>query len=87
MRFPISRRASLINLGALGLMGIGGCAPQINSHSREDQITGLFDGSVIDAFFYAFGPYEFARSLQALSGQIDVGDTLASRDKLAQAAG
>ena len=87
MRFPISRRASLINLGALGLMGIGGCAPQINSHSREDQITGLFDGSVIDAFFYAFGPYEFARSLQALSGQIDVGDTLVSRDKLAQAAG
>ena len=44
------------------------------------------DGTVVEAFFYAFGPYEFARSMQALSGQIHVGDRLISEEALADAA-
>jgi hypothetical protein len=49
-------------------------------------MTGALDGTVVDAFFYAFGPYEFARSMQALSGQINVGDRLISEEALAEAA-
>ena len=87
MRPVITRRAALFNLSAFSLLAVPGCAPsQPDPNSREDQLTGALDGTVIDAFFYAFGPYEFARSIQALSGQIDVGDTLVSEDALADAA-
>ena len=86
MRPVITRRAALFNLSAFSLLAVPGCAPsQPDPNSREDQLTGALDGTVIDAFFYAFGPYEFARSIQALSGQIDVGDTLVSEDALADA--
>ena len=87
MRHGITRRAALFNLPAASLIALPGCAPiQPDPNSREDQLTGALDGTVIDAFFYAFGPYEFARSMQALSGQIDVGDTLVSEEALADAA-
>ncbi|MBA17554.1 MAG: hypothetical protein CMN73_14565 [Sphingomonas sp.] len=86
MRNPITRRAALYNLSAFGALGLAGCMPSLDPNSREDQLDGSLDGSVIEAFFYAFGPYEFARSMQALSGQIDVGDTLVSEDALADAA-
>ena len=87
MRHGITRRAALFNLSAASLIALPGCASiQPDPNSREDQLTGALDGTVIDAFFYAFGPYEFARSMQALSGQIDVGDTLVSEEALADAA-
>jgi hypothetical protein len=87
MRHVITRRAALFNLSAASLFALPGCASiKPDPNSREDQLDGALDGSVIDAFFYAFGPYEFARSMQALSGQIDVGDTLVSEDALADAA-
>jgi len=87
MRHVITRRAALFNLSAASLFALPGCASvKPDPNSRDDQLTGALDGSVIDAFFYAFGPYEFARSMQALSGQINVGDTLVSKDALADAA-
>lgn len=87
MRHVITRRAALFNLSAASLIALPGCSwMKPDPNSREDQLTGALDGSVIDAFFYAFGPYEFARSMQALSGQIDVGDTLVSDEALADAA-
>ena len=87
MRHSITRRAALFNLSTASLIALPGCASiQPDPNSRDDQLTGALDGTVIDAFFYAFGPYEFARSMQALSGQIDVGDTLVSEEALADAA-
>ncbi|MGR6466169.1 DUF1254 domain-containing protein [Rhizobium sp. PAMB 3182] len=86
MRFPITRRATLLNLSALAASGLIGCASKLRPNSRDEQLTGVLDDTVIDAFLYAFGPYEFARSMQALSGQIDVGDTMVSKEALAEAA-
>lgn len=86
MRPSLTRRAALYNLSALGLMGVSACAPDFDPDSRTDQMTGALDGTVVEAFFYAFGPYEFACSMQALSGQINVGDRLVSEEALADAA-
>ena len=86
MRPSLTRRAALYNLSAFGLLGVSACAPDFDPDSRTDQMTGALDGTVVDAFFYAFGPYEFARSMQALSGQIHVGDRLISEEALADAA-
>ncbi|MBR9808475.1 MAG: DUF1254 domain-containing protein [Alphaproteobacteria bacterium] len=86
MRHLITRRAMLYNLSTLGVLGLGACRPKIDPNSREEQLTAVLHDTVLDAFFYAFGPYEFARSMQALSGQINVGDTLVSEEALADAA-
>ena len=86
MRPSLTRRAALYNLSAFGLLGVSACAPDFDPDSRTDQMTGALDGTVVEAFFYAFGPYEFARSMQALSGQIHVGDRLISEEALADAA-
>lgn len=86
MPHALNRRAVLYNLSALGALSVAACRNGIDPNSQSDQLTGVLDETVADAFFYSFGPYEFARSMQALSGQIDVGDTLVSEEALADAA-
>ncbi|SMD10747.1 Uncharacterized conserved protein [Fulvimarina manganoxydans] len=86
MRAFITRRAALHKLSVLTIVTLGACGNRIDPNSTDEQLTGVLDETVADAFLYAFGPYEFARSMQALSGQISVGDTLVSKSALADAA-
>ena len=60
MSGTIPRRFVLIG-GASLLLGLG---------SGRDAQAQLLDNGVISAYLYGFGPYEFARSIQVMSGQI-----------------
>lgn len=82
---PVTRRSTMLGL-SLAFLGLtGGCASAIQPNSREDQIDGVLDGLLLDTLFYAYGPYEFSRTIQALSGQTDAGSSMVSEEAIREA--
>jgi hypothetical protein len=82
---PVTRRSAITGLSLAMLSLTTGCAGAIEPDSREDQIDGVADGLLFDTFFYAYGPYEFARTIQSLSGQTDVDTSIISKEALREA--